>query len=232
MKRETLEQFLNRTEYVWRGMGPGGGFETAQSLERKVNPDGTLRPFFGDTVIFDLDDADKAWLFRLQQELYDACGYALAQPLAPDSFHLTLHDLTADADRESAALRMAKTRPAAKAALNALRACGDQEIAMRSTAALNMVGTSVVMAFEPASAADWATLQDLYACFEQAAELPYPLTPHVTLAYFRPGCYDAWTRDALNAFFSRSAQSRRALRLHTQKLYYCVFESMAHYDAV
>lgn len=50
---ETLTQFRERTWFVhqpWEG-----GLQTSAGLAKKVGPDGEMRTYLGDTVIFDLD---------------------------------------------------------------------------------------------------------------------------------------------------------------------------------
>ena len=62
-------------------------------LLKKVNHDGKFLPFYGNTVVFLLEDRTKEILSTLQSQLYKAAGKMLSQPLHPDTFHMTLHDL-------------------------------------------------------------------------------------------------------------------------------------------
>lgn len=55
---------------------------------------------------------------------------------------------------------------------------------------LNMVSKSLVLLLRPHSESDYALLLDLYQRFDSIVRLPYALTPHITLAYFRPGRID------------------------------------------
>ncbi|MDO4741558.1 MAG: hypothetical protein Q4A66_12900 [Eubacteriales bacterium] len=68
---ETLDQFRNRTQYIYDRL-PQAGFAAAPGCAAKVGADGRLRPFYGDTTIFDLGDEDIEWLTRIQDALYDA----------------------------------------------------------------------------------------------------------------------------------------------------------------
>lgn len=165
--------------------------ETAAGLGEKANDAGQLLPFPGNTVVFLLDDDTKQKLHALQDDLYACCGDLLAEPLSPDTFHMTLHDLANGPllpQREEMASQ-------AKAILDALRSSPAAPIAMKATWSFNMVNTSIVLGLEPAFENDWHRLDRLYMQFQQVRNLPYALTPHITLAYFRPGRYtEAQTR--------------------------------------
>lgn len=64
-----------------------------QNLIKKVNNKGAFLPFYGNTVVFDLDEAAKKALLSLQEELYKNAGWMLSQRIDPAAFHMTLHDL-------------------------------------------------------------------------------------------------------------------------------------------
>jgi hypothetical protein len=61
---------------------------------------------------------------------------------------------------------------------------------MKGTWLFNMVNTSIVLGLEPLDQVSAARLDAMYACLESVQPLGYALTPHITLAYFRPGTYD------------------------------------------
>lgn len=161
--------------------------ETAAALAQKVGPDGALLPFPGNTVVFLLDDETKQAITPIQDALYAQCGDLLAEKLTPDTFHMTLHDL-ANGELLPQRERMADH---AKAILAEIRASDFAPIPMNATWSFNMVNTSIVLGLEPATKDARNRLDALYACFQQVRPLPYALTPHITLAYFRPGRYDS-----------------------------------------
>lgn len=171
--------------------------ETAPGLLAKVSPQGQLLPFSGNTVVFLLRQETKQRLQQIQTRLHQQCGEILAQPLAPDTFHMTLHDL-ANGDLLSRQEEMAAQ---ARKCLDELRAADLPAIPMQATWTFNMVNTSIVLGLEPAVEEAWQQLSGLYLHFQQVRNLPYALTPHITMAYFRPGCYGpeqtALLRDAL-----------------------------------
>jgi len=85
---------------------------------------------------------------------------------------------------------------------------------MRAISLLSMVSTSVVLGLVPADEKSEAALGDMYSRLQALWPLPYGLTPHITLAYYRPGAYSEplWRRlgesFAIEPFeFSLSAES-------------------------
>jgi hypothetical protein len=158
---------------------------TAGGLGDKVDSNGKLLPFAGNTVVFLLDNATKAALQKVQSELHRQCGDMLAEPLVPSTFHMTLHDL-ANGPVLSQREEMAKQ---AMTALDEIRAAQLPPIPMKATWTFNMVSTSIVLGLEPDGDAAWEQLDRLYQRFQQVRPLSYALTPHITMAYFRPGVY-------------------------------------------
>ncbi len=228
MMPETLRQYRERTAFMEDSLAPWGGLRTSDGLTAKVGPDGSFRPFCGDTVIFSLEEDTIRWLADVQETLYDTCGSCLAERIAPETFHITLHDLRNQpesmpegvADRRAQALRMiARAREEFPSPLT-----------LRSRCMFSMVGSSVVMGFEPAGEQDCAALMTLYGRFQQLVPLSYPLTLHVTLAYYRPGVYDDAMLDRLREVMGRVGREERMCPLETRRLHYATFGSMAYYS--
>ena len=187
---ENLAQFHARVDGFQHDSLPRDGhFVTKSRLMEKVMPDGGLRPFFGNTMIFDLPEDVQLQIARMQLLLHHRCSFMLAQPLAPFTLHMTLHDLLNGVDEAALAEPVRQTGAQARAILGELRAAGISPIRLTSTAAFNMVGGSVTLGFAPDTEADCAALMGMHARFQEVVALDYPLTPHVTLAYFRPGSY-------------------------------------------
>ena len=100
---------------------------------------------------------------------------------------------------------------------------------MKAACTFNMVNTSVVLLLEPADDRAWQLLDDLYRRFQQVRHLPYALTPHITLAYFRPGCYNAEETEILR---SALGQVQLEISLSTDNLLLQNFETMNDYQTV
>ena len=228
---ESLSAFHARVDgFTADSLPHEGGLVTRESLTAKVGHDGGLRPFYGNTVIYGLDNGAKLALARRQVLLHHHAGWCLAAPLAPDAFHITLHDLTSSADRVAAEDAVARTEPQAVALLDALRREGIPPIRMVSTHVFSMVATSVVMGFAPETEADCAALMGLYERFHTVVPLDWGLTPHVTLAYYRPGSYGREAVDALNHVIRLSeGLPPICMTLSPERLVYSRFSDMNHY---
>lgn len=210
---ETLAAFHARVDgFTADSLPHEGGLVTRGSLTAKVGPDGALRSFFGNTVIYELDDASKLALSRRQVLLHHHAGWCLAEPLAPEAFHITLHDLVNGPEEAALAADVARAEGEALSLLDALRREGIPPIRMVSTHAFSMVNTSVVMGFAPETEADCAALMGLYERFHAVVPLGWGLTPHVTLGYYKPGEYGRETVDTLNHVI-REAEALPPIRL-------------------
>lgn len=228
---ESLAAFHARVDgFTADSLPHEGGMITRESLTDKVDRDGRFRPFSGNTVIWELDDAAKLALSQRQVLLHHHAGWLLAEPLSPETFHITLHDLTNDADEAAAAGKVARTEPEALALMDALRKEGIPPIRMVGTRVFSMVATSVVMGFAPRTEADCAALMGLYERFHAIVPLDWGLTPHVTLAYYKPGSHDRAAVDAL-AHVIRTAEQMPPISLTfaPEKLVYRRFSDMNHY---
>lgn len=182
-------------DYIWRSLPEYGDFITNPNLEKKVDREGTILPYYGNTTVFLLDEATKEQLKLLQEELYQGAGEMLAQRLVPDTFHMTLHDLVngpvKDARLEQ---HMEQTTREARAILDGWhgQAAAKERVGqlrMRATWMFNMVSTSIVLGLAPADEYSWQKLDEMYCALEQVVTLGYGMTPHITLAYFKPGVY-------------------------------------------
>ena len=187
---ESLREFHARVDGFQRDSLPHDGpLTTKPLLVEKVAPDSTLLPFFGNTMIFDLPVETQLEIARMQLLLHHRCGWMLAQPLAPATLHMTLHDLLNGVDAAALAEPVRRTGEAAKAILHRQRAAQQPPIRLTSTLAFNMTNGSVALGFAPDAEADCAALMSMHRDYQSVVALDYPLTPHVTLAYYKPGTY-------------------------------------------
>ena len=212
-------------DYVWRSLPEWGGFETNPNLRKKVDESGNLLPFKGNTVVFLLDTETCGALSRLQAELYEKAGWMLAQPLTEDTFHMTLHDLE-NGPPEDADLprRMAHAREQAAPLVEIFRK--QPPIRMRATWMFNMVSTSIVLGLRPVDEDGWERLSRMYGELEQVRPLGYALTPHITLAYYRPG---SWDEGAVDALRSALRPVELEVTLDPKRLVLQDFSDMNHY---
>ena len=163
---ENLHEFHARVDGFQRD-SLHGTLTTKPLLAEKVAPNGSLRPFFGNTMIFDLPQDVQLQIARMQLMLHHRCAAMLAEPLSPSTLHMTLHDL-----------------------LNGIDEAALAEPVRQTGVAFNMGNGSIALGFAPDTEADCAALMGMHARFQDVVALNYALTPHVTLAYYKPGTYD------------------------------------------
>lgn len=228
---ETLAQFHARVDAFQQDSLPHEGpLVTKPLLVEKVAPDGGLRPFFGNTMIFDLPMDVQLAITRMQLLLHHRCADMLAQPLTPSTLHMTLHDLLNGVDEAALREPVRQTGDAAKAILAELRQAALPPIRLTSTLAFNMTNGSVALGFAPDTEADCARIMGMHARFQQVVALNYPLTPHVTLAYYKPGSYAPEAVATLAAALAEiNALPRVHITVDTNCLHYYTFEDMNTY---
>lgn len=228
---ETLQAFHARVDGFERDSLPHDGWLTTKPLlVEKVAPDGKLLPFYGNTMIFDLPMEAQLTIARMQLLLHHRCAGMLAEPLHPATLHMTLHDLLNGVDAAALSAPVAQTGEQAKAILAEQRKAPHPAMHLTSTAAFNMASGSVALGFAPDTEQDCAALMGLHARYQEVVALNYPLTPHVTLAYFRPGTYGPDAVGALAAALADiNALPRVRITLDTDCLHYYRFEDMNTY---
>ncbi|MDO4324417.1 MAG: hypothetical protein Q4E24_00065 [bacterium] len=242
MQLETLEQFKNRVysfEYHSLYLDSSGKFCTNSNLCHKINADGTMKPYLGNTVVFVLQkngsesgnaesEAFLAHLAWMQDMLYSRCQDMLSDRLREDTFHMTLHDLvngTVDGVNRHA---MDVAGQEIKVLLERIRK-ENWILRMRTTCVFNMVNTSVVLGLEPVSEEDCSLLMRLYEQMEKIVPLGYPITPHITLAYYKPGIYNADNINSLEDTFRMISKETCTVALAAEDLVYQRFCDMNQY---
>lgn len=231
-KIETLEEFRHRTrEFSRNSLSVGGDFWTNSNLTNKVDEQGKLKEYCGNTMVFLLDDGCMDQLKDIQRNLYQNCARMLADSLRCDTFHITLHDLVNGMRSEKLSDEMEKSEQSALQLLAKIKEADPQKIKMRSTFLFNMVNTSVVLGFEPADEKSCRSLMKLYEVFQDVVYLTYPLTPHITMAYYKPGKYVTEDLEALQKTIEYVDRLTKVeLELNTEKLVYQRFTDMNHYQ--
>lgn len=204
---------------------------TNRQLTDKVSGK-TLKPYFGSSVVFELDDGTKACLRQMQDKLYSAAGQMLAEPLAPESFHMTLHPLIEGADPAAIRPLMDKVAPIAHGILDYYKTQLPNALEMRTATIFNMAHTSLVLGLYPTESPGHNALSRMYSAFQQIPEvrLGYKLTPHITLAYFRPGTYTEEDLKPLRRI--TGVWTGIPITLSMKNLVYQEFTDMNHYTTV
>lgn len=213
-------------DYISHSLPEQGEFLTNPNLLKKVNQEGEFLPFYGNTVVFLLEDKIKEVLAELQSQLYESSGWMLCQPLSPDTFHMTLHDLVNGTDKTADLCRkMEETKKQTEAFLVQWRDL--PPLQMKATWLFNMVNTSIVLGLAPADEKTASHLDALYTALEAIVPLGYGLTPHITMAYFRPGRYSL---EQLQSLRNTLCAIDLELELDAGRLVYQSFTDMNHYE--
>ena len=93
---ETYKDFLARISYQQPELLlEEGDFKPDKRVYEKVNPDNSFKPFFGDTVVFELDSSTKEMISKRIKKLYDTVPACFSEQINTDTLHMTLHDLSA-----------------------------------------------------------------------------------------------------------------------------------------
>ena len=229
-KLENLTAFRARTAgFTADSLPHGGGLETNANLPLKVGPDRKMKPFMGNTVVFPLPEEVKREMGRMQERLYRTCAPALAEPLEASSFHMTLHDLLSGEPDRDLRRRIDEIRCAALERVRQI-ARTDETVRLHTTALFNMVNTSMVLGLAPADEKSCGRLMAYYETLQEAVCLNCPLTPHVTLAYFRPGVIAAeWVEKLRDAVDEIGRREKIFMELPAKALEYQLFSDMNHY---
>lgn len=214
-------------DYISHSLPTEGDFSTHPDLVQKVDGTGCFLPFYGNTVVFLLEEQTQQQLEELRQTLYTAAGEILAEPLSANTFHMTLHDLANGRPNQPGLEKwMQQTKEKAQQILNGFTSF--QPLEMKGTWLFNMVNTSIVLGLSPADVETSRQLTQMYAALEQVRPLGYALTPHITIAYFRPGRYPQAYVRRLNAALH---PVEITIRLHGERLMLQSFQDMNHYSS-
>ncbi len=229
---ENYKEFLLRIgEFQLPDMDLGKNyFKGRPSLLDKIDENNRLKDFFGDTVVFELDEETKAVIGKIVDEIYEAAPECFAERLKNDTLHMTLHDLSNSPSYEAVKGEMAKNQARIE---GISKNFGSHIIRMRSSFIFNMVNTSLVMGLVPVDEAEHEKLMALYGLVDEIKRSKYPLTTHVTLGYYNVHGFknsDAKRLEDIVGLLNRRDQIEIAL--DTKKLYYQRFTSMNTYENV
>lgn len=230
---EHYQDFLNRIDAFEKPelqLGDGD-FRVSPSVAAKVCEDNSFRAFYGDTVVFDLSGSEKAAIQSYVDALYRAVPECFCERLIEATFHLTLHDLSNSPVLQDIAEQRIANEQKLKALLSE-QPVQHQTIQMRSKAVFNMVNTSLVMGFCPVSEQEYRKLMRLYERINAVKELPYPLTPHITLAYYNSAGFGQAAAGRLAQTVNRLNSEGLEITLDTSRLQYQHFQSMNDYRCV
>lgn len=231
---ETLKEYKDRVySFMKNEISEEKEFHTHAGLSGKVSEDGLFRTFAGDTVVFLLDDNIKSVMKEYQNIFYEQCPEILAERIDPSTFHITLHDLCSGWPSEELWHQSQQNLTAVMPVLSGFQRKYASLLHVRPVAVFNMMNTSIVLGLEPADESSCKCLMEMYENLQLVKALPYPLTIHITLAYFKPGVYDKNTVCRLkNGMKKINDKNIPVFDLSIHQLKYQRFDSMNHYESV
>jgi 2'-5' RNA ligase len=205
-------------------------FKGRPSLADKIGEDNKLRDFYGDTVVFELDEATKSIIGDMVDEIYSSAGACFSERLRTDTLHMTLHDLSNSPSYEAIKGEVAENQTKIE---KITKNFGSSTIRMKSGFIFNMVNTSLVMGLVPANEDEYEKLMTLYGLVDEIKRAEYPLTPHITLGYYNVHGFENAAAKRLENIVGRlNRREQIEIVLDTKRLYYQKFTSMNSYKNV
>lgn len=227
---ETYKEFLDRINSFEKSEIDLGDkyFKGSGSIALKVDENNGFKPFFGDTVVFNLDDNTKKTLAKIVDSIYAVVPECFCERLVQNTFHMTLHDLSNSPVLEDIAVELFHNEIKV---LKQSEKIAMQKIKMKSKYIFNMVNTSLVMGLYPTDEEEYNKLMYLYYLFDDVKKLGYPLTPHITLGYYNVNGFSVESARKLeNIVKELNAQEMEIeIELNTKELFYQKFVSMNDY---
>lgn len=225
---ETYSEFLDRINSFEKKEICYGQeyFKGNKSIAFKVSNDNAFKPFYGDTIVFNLDDTVKDKLSQYLEKLYENAPECFCEKLIASTFHMTLHDLSNSPVLPEVAVLLFENE---LKVVELSKSVKKQKIKMRCKYIFNMVNTSLVLGLYPVDEIEYEKLMELYYLFDEVRELSYPLTPHITLAYYNIDGFSTESARKLEAVVSDLNNESMEIELDTENLYYQKFISMNDY---
>jgi len=220
--------YLNSKDAVWT---------VPQSLSKKVDFQGKLKPYFGDTVVLKLEESNRTRLSKFQESLLEDLPALFAEPLDPAYFHITLHDLNSSTDELPLKTVMNENRLKCEKIFKEVASYFKKNL-QYSTVTLKPLyiypccNISVVAGFTPLTDHDFRIIMNLYNLFDEVRYLDYWLRLHATLCYFKPGeLTGEEIRNLYNKLKNLSMEDF-TVKLNLWELAYERFSSMNRYSDV
>lgn len=225
---ETYREFLDRiNSFEKKDVSFGNiDFCVNPSLVKKVDGDNTFRAFYGDTIVFDLDNATKDKLTEYVERIYESASECFCEKLIPRTYHMTLHDLSNAPILDEVATELFTNELKVLELKKKADVC---KVKMKNKCIFNMVNTSLVMGLYPVDEQEYEKLMKLYFLFDEVKTLSYPLTPHVTLAYYNVNGFSTESATSLEAVVRELNNCELEIELDVRNLYYQKFRSMNDY---
>ena len=228
---ETYQEFLDRINSFEKKEIDYGDkqFKGNPSLSQKIDKDNMFRNFYGDTIVFALDDIIKERLAEYVDLLYRSAPQCFCERLVPNTFHVTLHDLSNSPTLRDVAEELFENELKVIEKREEIQKHENTKIKMKSKYIFNMVDTSLVLGLYPSDEDGYCRLMELYSIFDSVKKLSYPFTPHIMLAYYNINGFDLQSARILEDAVSQLNNNEIEIELSVNNLYYQKFKSMNDY---
>ena len=228
---ETYQEFLDRiNSFEKREINYGNElFKGNPSVSQKVGKDNVFKNFYGDTIVFALDDIVKEKLAEYVELLYQSAPECFCERLVPHTFHVTLHNLSNAPVLRDVAEELFENELKVIEKMGEIQKQEKEIIKMKSKYIFNMVDTSLVLGLYPVDESEYRRLMDLYSLFDTVKKLSYPFTPHITLAYYNIDGFDLQAARSLEDAVNKLNKNEIEIELNVNHLYYQKFKSMNDY---
>ena len=229
---ETYQDFLDRiNSFEKKEINFGSTyFKGNPSISQKVDQDNTFRNFYGDTIVFGLEDGVKEKIDGYVEFLYRAAPECFCERLVSHTFHVTLHDLSNAPILRDVAEELFENELKVIEKMGEVQKHESAKIRMKSKYIFNMVDISLVLGLYPADEDAYRRLMELYSVFDNVKKLNYPFTPHITLAYYNINGFSIQAAERLEDAVSQlNNEMELEIELDVKNLYYQKFRSMNDY---
>ncbi|MCH5269532.1 MAG: hypothetical protein J1E83_02170 [Lachnospiraceae bacterium] len=229
---ETYQEFLDRIhsfekEDIYYG---SDCFSGNSKIAEKVNRDNSFKDFYGDTIVFNLDDITKVSLAKLVEQLYQLVPECFCKKLSSSTLHMTLHDLSNASALQDVASDFCQNE--LKILKKTKEIDSNKRIKMKSTYIFNMCDISLVLGLYPINEQEYNALMNLYYMFDDVKKLNYPFTPHITLAYYNRNGFDIVSARKLESIVSKFNKNQMEIELDVNNLFYQRFTNMNDYTNI
>ena len=201
-------------------------------LAQKVCTNKKLVPYYGDTVVFKLLP-DQIELFKSMQSEFRQEVKVLAEPLVPETFHMTLHDLNNGPSVEilegQCKANIIRVEECFKYIATQLKENPEYRYIsfdFSSVYPSHFIVSTVSML--PSSVLDFNLSMNLYQLFDEIMYLPRPLFPHITLDYWSLDAKDADKKHIIYTYKKMNAR-KFSIKLDLHQLAYQHFTHMNDY---
>lgn len=224
-----LSEYEQRTS--WKYEPIFGSFHTNEGLSGKVNPDGSYAPFVGSTVVFRTNIYCQQIITLMQKVLLHKLNESdmMASTLPAYTAHMTLHDLFSPEMNGNVHDSLER---ASSIVQEIQKDYAGRKLTMTADRIVNMVSKALVLMMKPQTEDDYQFLLELYHRFDSIQKLPYPLTPHITLGYFKPGMLDGNLLRKAVDFAQIQPKNAPVFEFYTESLTAQYFADMQHYTDI